>query len=153
VKDRELGYVGSVVKIDLTVVESLLRSGYIPVVAPVALSSADKSGEGMKMLNINADIVAGEIAAAIGAERLVFLTDVAGICDPSGKLLPRLSPGEAEALLASGVASGGMIPKIKACLGALASTAATSIIDGRQPHALLKEIEEGGRGTIIQKAY
>jgi len=151
VKDIELGYVGLVMKIDLTVVEGLLRSGYIPVVAPVALSSADKSDEGMRILNINADIVAGEIAATIGAERLVFLTDVVGICDHSGKLLPWLSPSEAEALMASGVASGGMIPKIKACLGALSNTLTTSIIDGRQPHALLKEIEGGGGGTTIIK--
>jgi acetylglutamate kinase len=149
VKDIELGYVGSVIKIDLTLVESLLRSGYIAVVAPVALSAADKSDEGVRMLNINADIVAGEIAAAISAEKLIFLTDVAGVCDRSGKLLSRLSPSEAEALLASGVASGGMIPKIKACLSALANTATTGIIDGRQPHALLKEIEEGGSGTTI----
>jgi len=100
-------------------------------------------------LNINADDVAAEIAAAVGAERLIFLTDVAGVCDPSGKLLPQLSTEEAEALIASGVASGGMIPKIKACLKALAGTATACIIDGRQPRALLREIEEGGDGTKI----
>ncbi len=147
VKNKALGYVGSVVKIDLAIVESLLRSGYIPVIAPIALSSGDKPEE--KMLNINADTVAGEIAAVIGAERLIFLTDVAGVCDGSGKLLPRLSPGEAEALLASGVASGGMIPKIKACLRASADTSTACIIDGRQPHALRREIETGGSGTVI----
>ena len=104
------------------------------------------------MLNINADIVAGEIAAAIGAEKLIFLTDVAGVCDQSGKLLPRLSPNEAEALLASGTASGGMIPKIKACLGALSgATEACIIVDGRQPHALLNEIKGKGGGTTIRK--
>jgi acetylglutamate kinase len=102
------------------------------------------------VLNINADTVAGEIAAAIGAEKLVFLTDVAGICDRSGKLLPQLSPGQAEALMASGVASGGMIPKIKACLRALSNTSTTSIIDGRPPHALLREIEGHGSGTTRQ---
>ncbi len=151
IKGSELGYIGSVVKIDPTLVESLLQSGYIPVVAPIGLLSGDKPDEAIRMLNINADTVAGEVAAAIGAARLIFLTDVAGICDQSGRLLPRLSPGEAEALLASGVASGGMIPKIKACLIALSSTSTTSIIDGRQPHALLREIEEGGRGTTIIK--
>jgi len=149
VKDKALGYVGSIMKIDLILVESLLQLGYIPVVAPIALSSADKSEEGVMMLNINADIVAGEIADAIGAERLIFLTDVVGICDQSGKLLPRLSPSEAEALMASGVASGGMIPKVRACLRALSNTSTASIIDGRQPHALLKEIEKGGIGTTI----
>jgi acetylglutamate kinase len=103
------------------------------------------------MLNFNADVVAGEIAAATAAERLIFLTDVAGISDHSGKLLSQLSPSEAEALVASGVASGGMIPKIKACLRALSNTATTCIIDGRQPHALLKEIEGECGGTVIKK--
>ncbi len=102
------------------------------------------------MLNVNGDTVAGEIVAAIGAERLIFLTDVTGICDHSGKLIPHLSPGEAEALMTSGVASGGMIPKIKACLRALPNTSTTCIIDGRQPHALRKEIEGEGSGTTIQ---
>jgi len=147
VKDTALGYVGSVMKIDLAIVESLLRSGYIPVIAPIALSSGGKPEE--RVLNINADTVAGEIAAVIAAEKLIFLTDVVGVCDGSGKLLPQLSPGEASALLASGVASGGMIPKIKACLRALAGTSATCIIDGRQPHALRREIEAGGNGTVI----
>lgn len=149
VKNKELGYVGSVAKIDLTPLEILLHSGYIPVVAPLALNS-DKSGKKMRILNINADIVAGEMAAAIGAESLIFLTDVAGVCDQSGKLLPQLSPGEAEALIASGIASGGMVPKIKACLIALSNTLTTHITDGKKPHALLGEIEEGGRGTTIQ---
>ena len=72
------------------------------------------------------------------------------VCDQQGRLLPRLSPGEAEALIISGVASGGMIPKIKACLGALASAETTCIIDGRQPHALRKEMEGDGGGTIIE---
>ena len=149
IKGIELGYVGSVAKIDLTPVEVLLRANYIPVVAPISLLSFDKPDEAIRMLNINSDIVAGEIAAAISAERLIFLTDVVGICDHSGKLLPRLSPGEAEALMASGVASGGMIPKIKACLKALSNTSTTSIIDGRQPHALLREMERGNTGTTI----
>ena len=150
IKDVELGYVGEVVKVNPAPLEALLKAGYIPVVAPVSLN-AGKPGKAPKVLNINADAVAGEIAAAIGAERLIFLTDVVGICDQSGNLLPHLSPGEAEALLASGVASGGMIPKIKACLRALSGTSTTCIIDGRQPHALLDEIEGKGGGTKIQK--
>ena len=93
--------------------------------------------------------MAGEIADAIGAERLIFLTDVVGVCDDSGRLLPQLSSDEAEALVTSGVASAGMIPKIRACLRALPSTSTTSIIDGRQLHALLREIEQGSGGTTI----
>ncbi|MFC1964583.1 acetylglutamate kinase, partial [Chloroflexota bacterium] len=95
--------------------------------------------------------VAGEIAAAIGAERLIFLTDVDGIRDHLDKLLPQLSSREAEALMASGVASGGMIPKITACLRALSSTSCTRIIDGRQAHALLREMEGQGGGTTIYR--
>ena len=152
IKDIELGYMGTVVKVNTAPLEALLQAGYIPVVSPVSLHSFDKPGDAPLILNINSDLVAGEIAAAIGAERLIFLTDVVGVCDQSGKLLPQLSSSEAETLMASGVASGGMIPKIKACLRALANTAITRIIDGRQPHALLREIEgQGGGTTVIKK--
>ena len=150
IKDKELGYIGEVVKVDPTPLEALLKAGYIPVIAPVSLQ-AGKSAKAPGVLNVNADAVAGEIAAAVGADRLIFLTDVVGVCDQLGNLLPHLSPDDAEALLASGVASGGMIPKIKACLRALSGTSTTCIIDGRQPHALLKEIEGKASGTIIQK--
>jgi acetylglutamate kinase len=85
----------------------------------------------------------------LSARKLVFLTDVDGIHDESGKLLPVLSPAEAEALLHSGVASGGMVPKIKACLRALGSAPAACIIDGRRQHALLRALEAGG-GTVIR---
>ncbi|MDH5696007.1 MAG: acetylglutamate kinase [Dehalococcoidia bacterium] len=152
IKDEALGFIGTVVKVNLAPLKALLQSGYIPVVAPVSLHSTDKPNKAPSVLNINADAVAGEVAAAIAAERLIFLTDVVGVCDQSGNLLPHLSPGEAEALVASGVASGGMIPKIKACLRALSSTSTTSIIDGRQQHALLKEIEGHGGGTTIERS-
>lgn len=147
IKNAELGYVGTITKVNTTPLEVLLKAGYIPVVSPISLHPVPEARE--MGLNINADDVAAEIAAAVGAERLIFLTDVAGVCDPSGKLLPQLSAEEAEALIASGVASGGMIPKIRACLKALASAATTCIIDGRQPRALLREIEDGGSGTKI----
>jgi acetylglutamate kinase len=147
--DKEKGYVGVVVKVNTGILESLMAADFIPIVAPVGLNAYDRPADAPLTLNFNADVIAGEIAAAISAERLIFLTDVAGILDQSGKLLPRLSPREAEGLMASGMASGGMIPKIKACLRALSSTATTCIIDGRKPHALLKEIEEGGVGTVI----
>jgi len=150
VKDKELGYVGTVVEVNLAPLEAILKSGYIPVVASISLNLSDKPSQATRMLNVNADAVAGEIAAAIGAERLIFLTDVVGVCDQSGKLLPHLSPGEAEALIASGVASEGMMPKIKACLRALSHTPVARIIDGRQSHALLREIEGGGGGTTIK---
>ena len=151
IKDSNLGYIGTVVKVNLAPLETLLKSGFIPVVAPVSLHSFDKPDKTPLTLNINGDTVAGEIAAAIGAERLIFLTDVAGVGDKSGKLLLRLSTSEAVALIKDGVASGGMIPKIKACVRALATGVTTCIIDGRQSHALLREIEGQGGGTRIYK--
>jgi len=149
--DKENGYVGTVAKVNIAPLEILLKSGFIPVVATVGLNSFDRTADAPQILNFNADVVAGEIAAATVAERLIILTDVGGICDESGKLLPQLSTSEAEALVASGVALGGMIPKIKACLRALSNTATTCIIDGRQPHALIKEVEGEGGGTVIKK--
>ncbi len=149
IADKEKGYVGAVDKVNTSLLKVLLQSAFIPVVAPVGLNSSDRATDAPRILNFNADVVAGEIAATIGTERLVFLTDVAGILDKSGRLLPRLSPSEAEALVASGVASGGMIPKIKACLRALSNTSTICIIDGRQPHVLLKEIKGKGTGTAI----
>lgn len=150
IKNKETGYMGTVVKVNTTPLEALLQSGYIPIVAPVSLRSFDKPDGAPQLLNINGDPVAGEIAVAIGAERLIFLTDVGGIYDQQGKLLSRLSSSEAEGLISSGIASGGMMPKIKACLRALSTTPTTCIIDGRQPHALLREIEEGNGGTTIR---
>ncbi len=150
IADKEKGYVGAVTKVNTTILETLLKAGFVPVVATVGLNTFDRVADIPPTLNFNADTVAGEIAAATGAERLIFLTDVAGILDKSGKVLPQLSPREAEALVASGVASGGMIPKINAGLRALSRTPTTCIIDGRQPHTLLKEIEKGSVGTTIK---
>ncbi|MDD5083291.1 MAG: acetylglutamate kinase, partial [Dehalococcoidales bacterium] len=129
---------------------ALLSAGYVPVIAPVGIRASGKPDEPPLILNINADLVAGEIAAAIGAERLIFLTDVVGICDQQGRLLPGLSASEAERLIASGVVSGGMIPKVRAGIRATSSAVATCIIDGRQPHTLLKEVEGANSGTTIR---
>lgn len=151
IKDLESGYMGTVVKVNTAPLKAMLKAGYIPVVSPLSLHSVDRPAEAPRILNVNGDPVAGEIAAALGAEELIFLTDVSGVSDQSGQLLPQLSPEEVEALITSGVVSGGMIPKVKAGLRALVSTETTSIIDGRQPHALLQEIEGRHRGTIIKK--
>ena len=151
IKDREMGYMGTVVKVNPAPLEALLSAGFIPVVSPLSLHSFDKPDEAPPIINVNGDPVAGEIAAALAAERLIFLTNVAGVCNQSGEVVPRLSAGEAEALMASSVASGGMIPKINACLRALTGNSIARIIDGRQPHALLKELEGRGGGTTIYK--
>ncbi|HJX70265.1 MAG TPA: acetylglutamate kinase, partial [Dehalococcoidia bacterium] len=149
IRDADMGYVGEIVKVNPAPLTAVLKAGFIPIVAPLSLQSNPAPGENGFMLNVNGDDAAGEIAAALGAQKLIFLTDVAGILDNSGKLVPKLSPKKAEALLVSGVASGGMIPKIEACLRALSTVPITRIIDGRVPHALIEEIEERGEGTTI----
>jgi len=146
IKSPELGYVGEVAKVDPSLLRALLDDGYIPVIAPVGFGSvADRA----TLLNINGDAAAGEIAAALSADRLIFLTDVDGIYDDSGKTLPRISVTEAKKILSLGAASGGMIPKIEACLKALTTVPIARIINGKVPHALLNELKNGVGGTTI----
>jgi acetylglutamate kinase len=143
-----IGFVGEVSSVDIKLVDSLVKSGYIPVVSSV---SADETGQAY---NINADTVAGEIAAALGAEKLILLTDTPGILqdyeDPS-TLLAKLDIQQARELMASGVVAGGMIPKVNCCVRSLAQgVRAAHIIDGRIPHALLLEIfTNKGIGSMI----
>jgi acetylglutamate kinase len=143
-----IGFVGEVSSVDTKLVESLVNSGYIPVVSSVA---ADETGQAY---NINADTVAGEIAAALGAEKLILLTDTAGILenykDPS-TLIPKASIQEARQLIDKGIVGGGMIPKVNCCVRSLAQgVRAAHIIDGRIPHALLLEIfTDEGIGSMI----
>ncbi len=144
------GFVGVVTRVNAGVLESLTAAGLIPVIAPVGLNVYRQ--EGMPLtLNFNADVIAGDIAAAIKAKRLIFLTDVAGIMDGTRQLIARLNMKEAGELIASGVASGGMIPKIQACLKALSAVPSTCIVDGRQPDALIQTIEERHSGTVITR--
>jgi len=150
-KSAEMGYVGDVAKVNPAPLEALLSAGFMPLVSPVSLHPVGKPEDALQIVNINGDPIAGEIAVALDAERLVFLTDVAGISNQSGEVIPSLSAGEAEAMICSGVASGGMIPKINACLRALSAGASARIIDGRKPHALIDELEDKGGGTTIYK--
>lgn len=146
IKNPELGYVGEIVKTDPSLPKALLDKGYMPVIAPVSLGS---DGDKTTLLNINGDAAAGEIAAALSADRLIFLTDVDGVYDDSGRMLSRINIAEAEKMLAAGTASGGMIPKIEACLRALTTVPITRIINGKAPHALLNEINNETGGTTI----
>jgi acetylglutamate kinase len=145
---KDVGFVGEVHSIDIGLILTLVEKGYIPVISSVA---ADESGQAH---NINADTVAGEIAAALGAEKLILLTDTAGILrdyhDPS-TLIYRLDIQEARELIAEGVVSGGMIPKVNCCVRSLAQgVRAAHIIDGRIPHSLLLEIfSDSGIGSMI----
>ena len=150
IRNKEMGYVGSAVKVNHEVLTSILGAGFIPVVSPISLYSVGREENDPLLLNINGDTIAGEIAASIKAEKLIFMTDVNGIRDASGNYLAQLNSIQAKELLDSGVASGGMIPKIKACLRATENPfTRCAIIDGNRKNALVKEIEEGGTGTTI----
>ena len=149
IADEKLGYVGEVTRVNSDPLLQTLEGGYMPVVAPVGLHPIDGSPYSGCMLNINGDIVAGELARALDVERLIFLTDVEGIMDGSGRLIPRLNPRNARLLLASGVVKGGMIPKLEACLRALGKVPSTEIIDGRRPGALLECMRTSSTGTQI----
>lgn len=150
-KDREMGYVGAVEKVNPEILKALLRAGFIPVVAPVSLFSVDRPQNAPALINVNGDPIAGDLAAVLGAKKLIFLTDVDGIKDSTGRVVSQVTKAEAEAMIASGVISGGMIPKINAGLRALNVGSLTRIIDGRKPHALLAEFEGGDGGTTIYK--
>ena len=149
VTNPELGYVGSVNSINTYAINSALNSNYIPIIAPVGLDETKKSGEDGALLNINADTVAGNISAALNAERMIFLTDVEGIMDSSKRLLPRITRRQADSLIRSNIISGGMLPKIEACISAFDGGAVSQIIDGRQPGALKEAVSGEKLGTRI----
>lgn len=148
-KNPEMQYVGEVVTVNAAVLEALLGAGFVPVVSSISLYAVDRPAGAAEIINVNGDPVAGDIAAALRAERLVFLTDVDGVKDGDGKPLRRIAAAEAKELMETGVIAGGMIPKINACVTALKAGATTRIINGKQPHALVKEIEGGDGGTSI----
>ena len=141
----DLGLVGEVEQVDAQVLHALEHGAFIPVIAPVGV---DVAGE---TYNVNADLVAGAVAAALKAEKLLLLTDVAGVKDGEGRLLSSLHRGLVEAMIASGEIKGGMLPKINCCLEALAAGVKKAhIVDGRLAHCLLLEIfTEHGVGTEI----
>ncbi len=146
--EEGVGFVGEVTSVDTSIINSLVNSGHIPVVSSVA---ADENGQSY---NINADTVAGELAAALGAEKMILLTDTAGILrdfTDKSTLIHKLDIQEARGLMESGVVSGGMIPKVNCCVRSLAQgVRAAHIIDGRLPHALLLEIfTDLGIGSMI----
>lgn len=153
VNKERIGFVGEVTSIDTRLIKSLVNSGYVPVISSVA---DDQTGQAY---NINADTVAGEIAAALDAEKLILLTDTPGILkdydDPSS-LLTRLDIQTARDLISKGIVSGGMIPKVNCCVRSLAQgVRAAHIIDGRIPHAILLEIftDEGIGSMIVPSEY
>lgn len=143
----DLGFVGEPTQIDPKLIEALIYADqdYIPVVAPIGVS---KEGQ---TYNINADTVAGALAGALEAKRMLLLTDVAGVLDANGELIREMSIADARRAIESGVATGGMIPKLETAIAAVESgVEAVVIMDGRRPHALLVELfTEHGAGTLI----
>jgi acetylglutamate kinase len=142
----DYGHVGEVESIDPQVVQLLETEAFIPVIAPIGVGSDGQT------YNINADLVAGSLASVLGAEKLILLTNTAGVLDKSGALIDDIKAGNVESLIKDGTIQGGMIPKIDCALDAVLNGVKTSsIIDGREPHALLLELfTDSGIGTQIQ---
>ena len=149
IRDPGLGYVGEVTSVSALPIRAALDAGFVPVIAPVAVCSADDRVHPGKLLNVNADTAAGEIAGALRAERLIFLTDVEGVMDRNRRVMPRITPRMAREMTGAGAISGGMIPKIEACLKALDGGSSSHIIDGRTPTALRRSLEGDAAGTRI----
>jgi acetylglutamate kinase len=143
----DLGFVGTPETVNPDVLRTLMSSEIVPVIAPIGV------GVNGETYNINADTVAGAVASAMSAARLILLTDVEGVLDREKKLIPRLTVAEARALIADGTINGGMIPKIETAIDAVeAGVSAAVILDGRIPHVLLLELfTEHGAGTMIIK--
>jgi acetylglutamate kinase len=143
----DIGMVGEVKTINPGIIEALEKENFIPIIAPVGV------GEEGETYNINADLVAGKVASALKAEKLILLTDVEGVMDEKHRLIPTLDTKQAKSLMAQKVISSGMIPKVNCCLGALEEgVTKTHIIDGRVEHAILLEIfTDVGIGTQISK--
>ena len=148
-EDNDLGQVGEVETIDPAVVAMLDDDDFIPVIAPIGVGADGSS------YNINADLVAGELAKVLGAEKLLLLTNTPGVLDPEGKLLTGLSAEETESLIANGIIHGGMLPKVRCALNAVKAGVRTSqIIDGRVKHSVLLELlTDSGVGTLIKGAH
>ena len=144
----DVGLVGKVKSINADLLLSLEKEGFIPVIAPTGV------GEQGETYNINADLVAGAVAAALQAEKLILLTDVQGVLDREGALMNTINNSDAEAMIQSGVIDGGMFPKVKCCLKALrGGVKKTHIIDGRLKHAILLEMfTDSGIGTEIVRS-
>lgn len=141
----ELGFVGEPERVDVGVLDGLRAAKMIPVIAPIGVGADSQS------FNINADTVAGAVAAAVKADRFLLLTDVPGVLDTGKRLISELTAGEARRLIADGTISGGMIPKVETCLAAVdGGVEAAVILDGRVPHAILLELFTEGAGTLIR---
>ena len=143
----DLGFVGEPETVDTTIIETICAAGMVPVIAPIA------AGADGQTYNVNADTMAGAVAAALGAARLFLLTDVPGVLDKQKNLLTDLTPADIARLQVDGTIQGGMIPKLETCVHAVeAGCEAAVVLDGRVPHAMLLEFfTSRGAGTLIRK--
>ncbi len=148
-KNPGLGLTAEELTVDVKLLRILLNVGYMPVIAPICLNSDSSGNAKSDILNVNGDTIAAQIAAALKATKLIFLTDVPGIYDNSKNIIPHVDSITARSIIESGTASGGMVAKLEAGLIASQKVALTRIVDGRVDHALLDEIEGKGKGTTI----
>lgn len=146
IEKLDLGFVGEPAQINPEILETIIKSDIIPVVAPIGVGAKGET------FNINADTAAGALASAMSAERLLLLTDVRGVLDKAGQLIPEMSLEQARGYMKDGTISGGMIPKLETCITSVEQgVEAVAILDGRVPHVVLLELfTEHGAGTLIQ---
>jgi acetylglutamate kinase len=144
---RDIGRVGEIVAVEPAAISAVAAAGFVPVIAPIGV------GEDGLTYNVNADEAAGAIGQALHAEKLILLTDVEGVLDAEGALIPQLTPEQARGMIAAGVIRGGMIPKLECCIAAVeGGVARTHVIDGRVLHAVLLEIfTDRGVGTLLAR--
>ena len=146
-KNKELGYVGKITRVDARLIKNLIKEDFVPVVSPMGLD------EKKQTYNINADTAAGALATSLKSRRLMLMTDVEGVYDKSKKLISEIKPTEAEKLIYDETISEGMIPKIRTCINAVNNgVRGVVVIDGRKPHSILFELfSDKGSGTLIRK--
>ncbi|MDP2719933.1 MAG: acetylglutamate kinase, partial [Dehalococcoidia bacterium] len=151
IKDEKLGRVGEVVNINTGLIQSVIDRGFLPIIAPVSCALDGGVGAGL-ILNVNGDTLAGALATALRADRLIFLTDVDGVKGKDGKIIEQLTADRAKELIDSGIINKGMIPKVEAGILASRTASITRIINGTKASALMDEITGKSRGTGIVKA-
>ena len=146
-KNKELGYVGKITRVDARLIKNLIKEDFVPVLSPMGLD------EKKQTYNINADTAAGALAISLKSRRLMLMTDVEGVYDKSKKLISEIKPTEAEKLIYNETISEGMIPKIRTCINAVNNgVRGVVVIDGRKPHSILFELfSDKGSGTLIRK--
>ena len=146
-KNKELGYVGKITRVDDKLIKNLIKENFIPIVSPMGLDKKKQT------YNINADTAAGALATSLKSRRLMLMTDVEGVYDKSKKLISEIKPTEAEKLIYNATISEGMIPKIRTCINAVNNgVKGVVVIDGRKPHSILFELfSDKGSGTLIRK--